>query len=252
VQVERRAAGCTSYQLKDGKSASTHRSFFYPRYGVDFMKGWECTRIFGITLVGFMLLGIIRSNSQEEQKPLSSIKVSRTCGNGGITTDTVYAASTTVDLLSEPRQGAPKVVNVITSKYMGNTVYESVFNGTEVRELCRQGDWSEIELLGEPVAHRGWLPSRFLHPIQSNSAGKRIYTEDDFDWEKNYLSPWKTRKNTLVAGVNKSFNENKRCAKVILLQAAQDQGTASNPRFFVMCADEKGVPFNVFFSLSDI
>jgi hypothetical protein len=99
------------------------------------------------------------------------------------------------------------------------------------------------------MSHRGWVLSKFLRKRKTDAAGKEIFTEKDFIWDK-YTSPYK---DIIVAGVNKVYRENSRCKYIHPSTASisGSKGTKENPVFFVTCGKGKNM-FNAFFSKADV
>ncbi len=157
-----------------------------------------------------------------------------------------------VQFREKPDKSAKRVVNVKATNVIGETQYQQIDGTTTVRELCKQGDWSEVQIV-EPdwlTSHRGWVPSKYLKLIVKDASGKRVYSEENFVWDDKIAK----HKKTIIAGVNKVARENAQCVKIDPGSAylSGSKGTAKNPVFYVTCEDSAGRAFNVFFSASDV
>ena len=85
---------------------------------------------------------------------------------------------------------------------------------------------------------------------EGQSRSTRTFAEDEFYWDK-YNN---THKDVIVKGANKVYRENSRCHTLDPGSAgvSTSKGTKENPVFFVGCTTKDGLPFNVFFSKSDV
>jgi hypothetical protein len=174
------------------------------------------------------------------------------CGDKGIATNEIMGVVGEVQFREKPSKSADRVINAKATNILGETQYQQIDGTTMVRELCKQGPWSEVQIV-EPdwlSSHRGWVPSKFLKPIVKDASGQRVYSEENFVWDSKSTK----HKKIIIAGVNKVARENKECAKIDpgTASVSSSKGTTKNPVFFVTCEDASGRAFNVFFSSSDV
>ena len=171
--------------------------------------------------------------------------VPETCEGGGIVTNDEVSVTGSVDLRSAPSDSADKMVNEKATSAIGETVLQQVDNSERLKEICRQKDWSKVQVL-EPdrLTHvNGWVPVKSLRAIQRATSGKRTFVEADFTWDDD-TAPYKPK---LVAAVNRIVRENDRCPTIDpgTLSKSGNRGTAAKPVFYVTCQGEQ--PFNVWF-----
>jgi hypothetical protein len=176
-------------------------------------------------------------------------KVAQTCEGGGIVTNDEFSVNGSVDLRSKPSNSADKIVNEKATSILHTTEYQQVDYSERLKEVCRQKDWSKIQVL-EPdwLTHvTGWVPVKALRAIQRDSSGKRTYVEADFSWDKDS----EAFKPKLVAAVNRIVRENARCPIVDpgTLSKSGPRSKLGKPVFYVTCQGEQ--PFNVWFEPSD-
>jgi len=175
--------------------------------------------------------------------------VPQTCEGGGIVTNDEVSVTGSVDLRSKPSDKADKLINEKLSSALGSQEPQQIDNSERLREVCRQKDWSKVQVL-EPdwLTHvNGWVPVKSLRAIQRDQSGKRTYVEADFTWDAD-TSPYKPK---LVAAVNRIVRENDRCPTIDpgTLSKSGNRGTKAKPVFFVTCQGEQ--PFNVWFEPAD-
>lgn len=175
--------------------------------------------------------------------------VAQSCEGGGIVTNDEVSVSGSIDLRDKPSSSADKVINEKASSILGTTEYQQVDNSERLREVCRQKDWSKVQVL-EPdwlTDVNGWVPVKSLRTIQRDSSGRRTYAEADFTWDKDT----EAYKPKLVAAVNRIVRENNRCPTIDpgTLSKSGNRGTKGKPVFYVTC--QGGQPFNVWFEPSD-
>lgn len=96
--------------------------------------------------------------------------------------------------------------------------------------------------------HIGWVPSTALRKPQTDTSGRRVFTEADFTFDKATL-PYKK---VIIAGVNRIHRENARCVDIDPSSAyLSSKSTKANPKFYVTCGKGSQV-FNVFFTPHDV
>lgn len=176
-------------------------------------------------------------------------KVAQTCEGGGIVTNDEFSVTGSVDLRSKPSNSAVKIVNEKASSIIHTTEYQQVDYSERLKEVCRQKDWSKIQVL-EPdwLTHvTGWVPVKALRAIQRDRSGTRTYVEADFSWDKDS----EAFKPKLVAAVNRIVRENAHCPIVDpgTLSKSGARSRPGNPVFYVTCQSEQ--PFNIWFEPSD-
>ena len=81
------------------------------------------------------------------------------------------------------------------------------------------------------------------------ASGVEVFALDNFEWTKGT----KPYRELVVAGVNKIHRTNPRCKQLELssVELSTSKGTKADPVFYVTCRHE-GLPFNAFFSKSDV
>jgi len=175
------------------------------------------------------------------------------CGPKSVRTGNILGVTgTDINIRLGPGTNYEKIVNQKATNIFKKTMYAHVDNSVTVREICRQGDWSRIDVI-EPdwlrESHRGWVASRFLRRYEKDATGKRVFTENDFIWDKN-IRPYKK---VIIAGVNKIYRENSRCKKIDPTSAylSGSRSKPGKPVFFVTC-NEGPEAFNVWFSEQDL
>lgn len=176
-------------------------------------------------------------------------KVAQTCEGSGIVTNDEFSVNGSVDLRSKPSESSKKIVNEKASSILHTTEYQQVDYSERLKEVCRQKDWSKIQVL-EPdwlTDVTGWVPVKALRAIQRDSTGKRTYVEADFSWDRD-SDAFKPK---LVAAVNRIVRENARCPTVDpgTLSKSGPRSKPGKPVFYVTCQGEQ--PFNVWFEPSD-
>jgi len=168
------------------------------------------------------------------------------------TGNTYKVSGSDINVYSGPGTNYDKIINQKASSILKKNIYVTIDNTVTVLEECTQGEWSKIRVTDPDWlsnSHRGWVLSKFLRKKQIDTAGKEIFTEKDFIWDKN-TSPYKE---VIVAGVNKVYRENARCKDIDPSSAyiSGSKGTKDNPVFFVTCGKGRNT-FNAFFSKADV
>lgn len=109
---------------------------------------------------------------------LSSKKGER-CGKAGTVTQIDFAVQTETILLTQPAADAAPVPLQVGAESLPAPLELSA----SVRELCRDGDWSEVYVASYPYGKlQGWVPSSALRSVPVTKAGRRIYRASDFIW----------------------------------------------------------------------
>jgi hypothetical protein len=147
----------------------------------------------------------------------------------------------------------PKIINQKATAIFGETHYITLDNSVTVKENCRSNGWSQVEVVDPnyfSASHRGWIETKALRQQQVSADGKRVFTEEDFIWDK-VTRPYK---DIIVKGVNKIYRENSRCSEIDPTSAdmSRNRGTKENPVFFVTCGSDVTNVFNAYFSKSDV
>jgi hypothetical protein len=153
-------------------------------------------------------------------------------------------------LRSGPSESSPQLVNEKASKELKRTEYHSVLPTTVMLLVGCSRDWTNVAFVGQLLGVSGWVPTKLIRKIEKDSAGKRIFTEADFAWDKD-TSKFKEQILTIV---NKITRENSKCPSVSgTVDLAEDRSKAKAPVFFVTCEPPagSGPVFNVYFSPKD-
>lgn len=103
------------------------------------------------------------------------------CGHHGTVTQTDFAVESEATLLTGPIAAAPPVQFGIGT----DTAPAPLERSASVRELCRDGDWSEVYVASYPYGTlQGWVPSSALRTVPVTKTGRRLYRASDFTWPK--------------------------------------------------------------------
>jgi hypothetical protein len=174
------------------------------------------------------------------------------CGKESIRTgQTRLGTGSNIYIRTGPRENADKIINEKATRILKRTEYISIDHSVKVYEECTQAGWSKISVI-EPdwlrESHKGWVPSKALRAQKIDSSGVRVFTEEDFHWDKKIA----LYKSIIIAGVNKIHRENSRCKEIDSMSAyLSTQGTKNDPVFFVTCGQGTNA-FNVYFSKSEV
>lgn len=143
-----------------------------------------------------------------------------------------------------------RIVNERASQALGRTHFQVVDPSTDVRELCMENGWVQVQITKPDwLTHvKGWVPEEAVRAIARTSSGNRIYEITDFFWDE-YTSP---HKEALTALANKIANENGNCIRLdpATLIQSPTHSRPGDPVYSVTCDGRTG-PFNVTFRLSD-
>jgi hypothetical protein len=148
------------------------------------------------------------------------------CGKESIRTgQTRLGTGSDIYIRTGPRENADKIINEKATRILKRTEYISIDHSVKVYEECTQAGWSKISVI-EPdwlrESHKGWVPSKALRAQKIDSSGVRVFTEEDFHWDKKIA----LYKNIIIAGVNKIHRENSRCKEIDPMSAyLSTQGT---------------------------
>lgn len=88
-----------------------------------------------------------------------------TCATDEKTGDVYAVNGSIINIRQGPGTEFERVVDIEVSEKLGTTQYAKVSKGNIVRVNCRQGNWSQINVLSPDwlrKSHRGWVMSRFL------------------------------------------------------------------------------------------
>ncbi len=150
-----------------------------------------CARAVGIVFALALVSLVIWSGQDKEprvpkrvaaaapkQIGLSSKKGER-CGIAGTVTQVDFAVQSETILLTQPAAGADPVPLQVGTESLPAPLELSA----SARELCRDGDWSEVYVASYPYGQlQGWVPSSALRSVPVTEAGRRIYRASDFIW----------------------------------------------------------------------
>lgn len=191
-----------------------------------------------------------KSTAAIVQSHLSSAKIPKPCGEGGLVLDDVVAVSGETYLLKEPKEKAARIKNLKASESLGSTHYHQIDKSTTVRRLCSQPDWTEVQFVTPDwlTDIHGWVPSRVLRTIGQQANGSRLYVAEDFSWDKDT----KRVKAAIVTVVNKIARDNANCTTIDTgsLSLSPSRSKPNDPVFFITCESGAEV-FNVWFRPRD-
>ena len=118
----------------------------------------------------------------EKSMPAASLPVDppkSACGAGGIATRRDFAVRDEDILRTQPQV----TVEPVGFDVGGVQVPAPLETSAQVREVCRAGDWSRVQVLSlTDHSLEGWVPSARLRKVPTTAAGKRIYERGDFTW----------------------------------------------------------------------
>jgi hypothetical protein len=181
----------------------------------------------------------------EQKAPVSSCEIGSPADGG------VVAVTGEYDLRATPSDKGKKIKNEKASAALGETHYHAIDFSTTVRQLCAEGDWSEVQIVTPDwLTHvRGWVPNKVLRGIERTASGTRVYVESDFYWDKD-TSKYKKQ---IVTIVNKIAQEHDGCAELdtATVVLSPTKSKPKKPIFSVTCKPAGKNMFNVSFSPSD-
>ena len=181
--------------------------------------------------------------------PLSEIPMP--CGKSGLTSNDSVSVSERFEIRTGPNNATPRLKNEKASQIFGETQYHVVDNSTELAVLCRDKDWSEVQIVEPDWLRdvRGWIPNKIVREIKTDAGGRRVFASEDFLWDKD-SSPYKSE---IVTAVNKISRENARCLKIDPTSMAKSgsKSKPGKPVFYVTC-NTSGDAFNVWFEPGDV
>lgn len=134
----------------------------------------------------------------------SAKDVAGQCDFGSRKTELDFAAKNDVDLRAAPNDRAATV----SWKVGDETVPFPMEEGHTVREHCRVGNWSKIHTPNSDVPRfYGWVPSSALEKVKTTADGRRVYTEDNFDWPEGSAG----LRRAAVKVMNRIMDERREC-----------------------------------------
>ncbi|ESY03371.1 hypothetical protein X753_19835 [Mesorhizobium sp. LNJC399B00] len=174
-----------------------------------------------------------------------------TCSIGQPASSNVVAVIDEFAPRTAPSNEGHKIKNEKASSILGSIRYHQIDSSTTVKQLCTEGDWSEVQIVTpEWLTHvRGWVPTKILRGIERTSAGTRVYVETDFIWDDD-TSKFMPQ---IVAVTNKIAQEHSGCSDLDTASVAlsPSRSKPKDPVFFVTCNPSSGAPFNVWFRPSE-
>ncbi len=87
------------------------------------------------------------------------------CATDEKTGDVYAVKGSIINIRQGPGTEFERVIDIEASEKLGTTEYAKVSKGHIVRVNCRQGNWSQINVLSPDwlrKSHRGWVMSRFI------------------------------------------------------------------------------------------
>jgi len=136
-----------------------------------------------------------------------SAKKGERCGKDGTVTQIDFAVQTETILLTRPAADAIPVRLQVGTESLPAPLELSA----SIRELCRDGDWSEVYLASYPYGTlQGWVPSSALRTVPVTNAGRRIYRPSDFIWPDG-AGP---AKSTVVTIANRIMDQRQVCLAI--------------------------------------
>lgn len=172
------------------------------------------------------------------------------CGTSGLAIGDVVTASGEEVIRIAPETTAALLKNKKATKALGEETFHRIDSSVTARRLCVELEWTEIQIV-EPdhlSFVRGWVPNTALREIEKDTAGARIFVEDDFYWDEDS----KNFKPEIVAIINRISRENENCQMTdsYSVMLSPTRSAPGDPVFFVACRSGHEV-FNVWFRPSD-
>lgn len=187
----------------------------------------------------------------DPQGPAAAPGISAECKFGSPGSGAVVAVTGDYEARTAPSQDGDRIRNEKASSIVGETRYHRIDPSTTVKQVCIEGDWSEVQIVTpEWLAFvRGWVPNSVLRDIERTAEGTRVYVEEDFFWDKDASK----HKKQIVAVTNKIAREHMGCSTLDTASVAlsPSRSKPKDPVFFVTCTPSSGAPFNVWFRPSD-
>jgi hypothetical protein len=181
---------------------------------------------------------------------LTSGVIPEKCGEEGLALGDVVAVSGEHNLRTMASLLSPRLKNEKASAVLKKTHYHQIDGSTTVRRLCVQSEWTQVQIVSPDwlADVKGWVPNKALRGIESADDGKRIYVDDDFNWDED-TSRYKSE---LVAIVNRIANENQNCFPIDPSSVAKSMSRSKprKPVFYVTCGSGPGA-YNIWFKPSD-
>lgn len=186
------------------------------------------------------LTGCGEGNTEEAAVPTEAA-----CAIGKAVPPTELALKSTVEIRKTPN--GEKIKNAKASGILEKTIYHSIDNSTTVKQLCAEGDWTEVQITSPDwLTHvKGWAPNSVFRNIERSSDGARVFVEADVHWDKD-TTPHKKR---IVEEINR-ISRTEGCSDLDPATVAQSpsKSTPTKKVFFVTCGFTSK-PFNVWFEL---
>jgi hypothetical protein len=183
--------------------------------------------------------------------PVVAAASTSTCSVGQPASGGVVAVTGEFEPRTTPSNKGQKIKNEKASSILGSTQYHQIDSSTTVRQLCADGDWSEVQIVTPEwlTDVKGWVPNKVLRGIERTASGTRVYVEDDVLWDKD-TSKYKKQ---IVAVVNRIAQQHSGCSDLdaASISLSPSRSKPKDPVFFVTCNPSAGVPFNVWFRPSD-
>lgn len=150
------------------------------------------------------------------------------CGSGGVVSHQDYAVRGEDILLTQPRAGAEPVGFDVG----GVQVPAPLETSAQVREVCRSGEWSRVQILSlTDHSLQGWVPSSRLRKVPVTAKGRRIYERGDFTWPEG-SGPVRE---AVVQIANRIMAQRPECVALdienLVLTGPAERGTFSLPCF---------------------
>jgi hypothetical protein len=183
--------------------------------------------------------------------PVAAAASTSTCSVGQPASGEVVAVTGEFEPRTTPSNKGAKIKNEKASSILGSTQYHQIDSSTTVRQLCADGDWSEVQIVSPDwlTFVKGWVPNKVLRGIERTASGTRVYVADDIYWDDD-TSKYKKQ---IVAIVNRIAQQHSGCRDIDTGSIARSPSRSKpkDPVFFVTCNPSAGVPFNVWFRPSD-
>jgi len=129
---------------------------------------------------------------------------------------------------------SPDEKAAIAKQTAGDTTVDAAIDEqSDVRELCRAGNWSKVRVASSSV--EGWVPSSALQKVKTSGSGRRIYTAADFEWPIG-SAPARPAVLTII---NRIIEQNPKC-EAIDRQSLTMNGSGKGATFLIGCDGGEG------------
>jgi hypothetical protein len=192
-----------------------------------------------------LCLSLVGCGDGESAATAEVKKAEPTCTIGKAVPPTELALNSSIEIRKTPN--GEKIKNEKASGILEKTIYHSIDNSTTVKQLCAEGDWTQVQITSPDwLTHvKGWAPNSAFRNIERSTDGTRVFVEADVYWDKD-TSPHKKR---IVEEINR-ISRTKGCSDLdpATVALSPSKSTPTKKVFFVTCGFTS-TPFNVWFEL---